>query len=235
MTLPVAVLAGGQATRLYPLTATLPKALVDVAGKPFIVRQLDYLQKQGVTEVVLCLSYRGEQVVAVVGDGAAFGLKVRYSWDGRCLMGTGGALRQALPLLGQNFFVLYGDSYLPVDYGAVERSFFSSGKSALMTVLHNNNLWDTSNVLYRDGCIAEYNKRMPNREMAHIDYGLGVLSSSVLKDVPACEPSDLSDVYHELSIRGALAGYEISERFYEIGSRRGLQETINYFKKGELG
>ncbi|NLW34470.1 MAG: NTP transferase domain-containing protein, partial [Syntrophorhabdus aromaticivorans] len=134
MSLPVAILAGGLSTRLGPLTKAIPKALIDVAGKPFIARQLDYVRQQGISRVVLCLGHLGEQVRAFVGDGSAFGLEVSYSWDGRLLMGTGGALKRALPLLGKHFFVLYGDSYLLVDLGTVERGFVESGKPALMTV-----------------------------------------------------------------------------------------------------
>ncbi|MCR4348010.1 MAG: nucleotidyltransferase family protein [Sulfuricaulis sp.] len=233
MSLPVAVLAGGLATRLRPITEKIPKALVDVAGQPFVVRQLDYLRQQGISRVVLCLGYLGAQVEAVVGDGSAFGLDVRYSWDGPRLLGTGGALRQALPLLGEQFFIFYGDSYLPIDFRAVERDFLASGKPALMTVLKNGNQWDKSNVLFRDGRIAEYNKRAPRPEMTHIDYGLGVMSASVLENALANEPFDLADIYHELSIRGVLAGHEVFERFYEIGSHKGLDETIEYFSKEE--
>ena len=231
MSLPVAILAGGLATRLRPLTQKIPKSLVDVAGKPFVVRQLDYLQQQGITRVVLCLGYLGEQVEAVVGDGSVFNLDVCYSWDGPRLLGTGGALSQALQLLGKQFFVFYGDSYLPIDIRAVERNFLASGKPALMTVLKNGDQWDKSNVLFRDGSIVEYNKRTPRPEMAHIDYGLGVLSASVLENVPVNEPFDLADIYHELSVRRLLAGHEVFERFYEIGSYKGLAETIKYFKK----
>ena len=231
--LPVAILAGGLATRLHPITETIPKSLVDVAGIPFIVRQLDYLQRQGITDVILCIGYLGEQVKALVGDGSSFGLKVTYSWDGPKLMGTGGALRQALPLLGEQFFVFYGDSYLPIDFRKVEKSFLHSGKPALMTVLRNGDLWDKSNVLFLDGILIEYNKRNPIPEMAYIDYGLGIVSAVVLNDVPLDEPFDLADIYHSLSVQGDLAGYEVFERFYEIGSLKGLEETVNYFQKGE--
>ena len=187
MSVPVAILAGGLATRLRPITEKIPKALVDVAGKPFVVRQLDYLRRQGLTRVVLCLGYLAEQVEAMVGDGSSCNMEVRYSWDGPRLLGTGGALMQALPLLGEQFFVFYGDSYLPIDFRAVERAFLASGKPALMTVLRNGNRWDKSNVLFRDGHIVEYNKRAPKPEMAHIDYGLGVLSASVLESAPRNE------------------------------------------------
>jgi len=231
--LPVAILAGGLATRLHSITETIPKSLVDVAGTPFIVRQLDYLQLQGITDVILCIGYFGEQVKALVGDGSSFGLKVTYSWDGTKLMGTGGALRQALPLLGEQFFVFYGDSYLPIDFRKVEESFFHSGKPALMTVLRNGDRWDKSNVLFRNDSLVEYNKRTPRLEMAYIDYGLGILSAQALQDVPLNEPFDLSEIYHNLSVQSNLAGYEVFERFYEIGSPEGLEEAVNYFHKVE--
>ncbi len=231
--LTVAILAGGLATRLHPVTQTIPKSLVEVDGIPFIVRQLDFLQRQGITDVVLCIGYLGERVKALVGDGSFFGLKVAYSFDGKQLMGTGGALRRALPLLGDQFFVFYGDSYLPIDFSQVEEAFFKIGKPALMTVLRNENLWDKSNVLFRDGSILEYNKRIPTHDMTYIDYGLGILSTGVLCDKPLNEPFDLADVYHNLSVQGNLAGYEVFERFYEIGSLKGLEETVNYFQNRE--
>jgi NDP-sugar pyrophosphorylase family protein len=230
MKLPVAVLAGGLATRLRPITETIPKALVDVAGQPFILRQLNFLHRQGVRRVVLCTGFLGEQIEAVVGNGAALGLTVSYSHDGPNLMGTGGALKQALPVLDSQFMVLYGDSYLPIDFPSVERGFFAGGKPALMTVQRNADRWDKSNVLFQNGVIVEYNKRAPTRDMKHIDYGLGVLSAKVLLEEETTGPFDLADVYHRLSLSGQLLGYEVHERFYEIGSHTGLAEAADYFK-----
>ena len=232
--LPVAILAGGLAKRLRPITESIPKALVEVAGVPFICRQLAYLRDQGIDRVVLCIGHLGEMIEAVVGDGSAFGLSVSYSPDGPVLLGTGGALRQALPLLGEQFFVLYGDSFLPVDFAPIEQAFFASKKAALMTVLKNGDRWDKSNVLYSAGQLLEYNKHAPRPEMAFIDYGLGVLSSCVLEESPAGQAFDLADVYHALSLKGQLAGYEVHERFYEMGSHIGLKETETYFlEKGK--
>ena len=231
--LPVAILAGGMATRLRPITEKIPKSLVDVNGRSFIFHQLEYLSKQGITDVVLCVSYLGERIQSEVGDGSRFGLRVQYSWDGDRLLGTGGALKKALSLLGKEFFVFYGDSYLPVNFNKVEQAFLNSNKPALITVLKNNDLWDKSNVLFRDGLVLEYDKKAPKPEMKYIDYGLGVLSAQALEDMPDNEPFDLADVYHKLSIKGDLAGLEVFERFYEIGSHKGLEETIDYFKQGE--
>lgn len=230
---PVAILAGGLATRLRPITEKIPKALIEVAGRPFICRQLDYLRGQGVTRVVICTGYLGEQIEAVVGDGRAFGLDVCYSPDGPTLLGTGGALKQALPLLGECFFVLYGDSFLPCDFAGVQQAFVSSGSTALMAVLLNNDRWDKSNVLFHEGQVVEYNKRMPRPQMQYIDYGLGILSADVLGPYPAGQPFDLAEVYHQLSLAGKLAGHEVHERFYEIGSHEGLREAETYFSKRE--
>ena len=227
--LPVAILAGGLATRLRPITETIPKALVDVAGKPFIVRQLNYLREQGISHVVLCIGYLGDMIREVVGSGESFGLNVSYSEDGPNLLGTGGALVKAIPLLGDDFFVLYGDSFLPVNFSVAQRAYEGSGHPALMTVLKNQNKWDKSNVLFVNGQLLEYNKRAPRAEMAFIDYGLGVVSASVLNERPVDQSFDLADIYQDLSLHGQLAGLEVHERFYEIGSHAGLKETEEYF------
>jgi N-acetyl-alpha-D-muramate 1-phosphate uridylyltransferase len=231
--LTIAILSGGLATRLRPITETIPKSLVDVAGKPFIVRQLEYLRLQGYNRVVLCVGYLGEQIEAVVQNGSSFGMEVCYSQDGPGLLGTGGAIINALPLLGEYFFVFYGDSYLPCDFNAVELDFYRCGKPALMTVLRNANKWDKSNVLYEDGRIVEYNKRCTGAEMSHIDYGLSVLSAAGLAGRATGAAFDLADVFHELSVLGQLSGHEVFERFYEIGSHKGLEETINFFLQKE--
>ena len=230
---PVAILAGGLAKRLRPLTETIPKALVDVAGKPFIVRQLNYLREQGLNQIVLCIGYRGDMIRDLVGNGESLGLDIRYSDDGSNLLGTGGALRKAVPMLGDHFFVLYGDSFLPVKFSAVQEAYEKSERMALMTVLKNSNQWDTSNVRFVEGKLIEYNKFAPKADMTYIDYGLGVIASSVLEQCPSNEPFDLADVYKNLSSLGQLLGMEVHERFYEIGSYTGLRETERYFSTME--
>ncbi len=236
MNLPVAILAGGLATRLRPITEKIPKSLVDVGGKPFIDRQLELLARNGAQSVVLCVGHLGYMVEEVVGDGSRWGLSVRYSADGDRLLGTGGALKRALPLLGDAFFVLYGDSYLDCDYGAVEDAFRASRKTGLMTVLRNANRWDRSNVLYRQGQLIVYDKTSPSREMEHIDYGLGVLSAAALKPYHADAPLDLAQVYADLLRAHELAAFEVTRRFYEIGSPEGLEETRALFaQKGAVG
>lgn len=231
--LPVAILMGGLATRLRPITLTIPKALVEVAGRPFVHRQLDYLRGQGVSRVVLLTGHLGEQIEEAVCDGSAFGLSVCYSPDGPAALGTAGALKQALPLLGPEFFVLYGDSFLPIDYAPVQAAYLSSGKAALMTVLKNADRWDKSNAHFEAGIVVEYNKPAPSPDMRHIDYGLSVLSARALEGVPHGQCVDLAEVYHRLSLSGQLAGFEVTQRFYEIGSHEGLREADHYFSQKE--
>ena len=231
MTLPVAILAGGLATRLGDITKKIPKALLDVAGKPFVVHQLELLRAHGVTRVVLCVQHLAEQIEAVLGDGHAYGLDVRYSYDGDKLVGTGGALRRALPQLGDDFFVLYGDSYLMCDYRAIAASYRASGKLGLMTVYKNDGQYDASNVQWRDGQLIRYDKTPGIPGMTHIDWGLGVLSSRAFDPYPPDTKLDLAVVYQDLLARDQLAGYEVYERFYEIGSVAGLEDTRRLLAK----
>ena len=229
-TVPAALLAGGLATRLRPITETIPKAMVEVAGRPFIDHQLALLRRNGIRRVVLCLGYRGEQIEQHLGDGAAHGMELQYSHDGDRLLGTGGALRRALPLLGEVFWVLYGDSYMDIDYRAVLAHFAASHARALMTVFQNENRWDRSNVVFRDGRLLCYSKRAPAPEMKHIDYGVTLLCGEVLAPLAADKPSDLADLLSEMAARGELIGHEVTQRFYEIGSHRGLEETQQYLR-----
>lgn len=232
--LPVALLAGGLATRLRPITEKVPKLLIEVAGEPFFSHQIRLLKKAGLTRLVLCVGYLGEKVVELYGDGSAWGVQIEYSFDGPKLLGTGGALIQALPKLGDAFYVLYGDSYLPVDYLAVGDSFLRSGKLGLMTVFENHERYDTSNVWYADGEIKVYDKKRKVPEMHHIDYGLGLLQARALAGWPRDAVVDLADVYGKLVAERQLAGYEIPERFYEIGSHAGLNELDALLRSGKL-
>jgi NDP-sugar pyrophosphorylase family protein len=230
--LPVAILAGGLATRLRPLTETIPKSLVEINGEPFLWHQLRLLRESGVDRVVLCVSHLGEQVRDSAGDGREFGLHIEYSFDGPVLLGTAGALRRALPLLGDNFFVLYGDSYLPIDLRAVEAAFVDSGKAGLMTVYPNHGQWDTSNVEFAGGRILAYDKKARTERMRHIDYGLGAFRAAAFDRVPGEQPTDLATLYQNLLKAGELAAFEALHRFYEIGSFAGIAELSSYLKQG---
>ena len=225
----IAILAGGLATRLLPITETIPKALVKIAGKPFILHQLNYLKHQGINQIVLCIGHLGHKIRELVGNGENFGLQVVYSEDGPGLLGTGGAIMKALPKLGKQFFIIYGDSFLPIDFLKVYQAFSTSKKQALMTVLRNNDQWDKSNVIFTNGELIEYNKFRPSPKMSYIDYGLSVIDSSVLKKDIKKKSFDLAETFQDLSFDGHLAGFEVYERFYEIGSQNGFKETENYF------
>lgn len=221
---PVAILAGGLATRLRPITEKVPKLLVEVAGEPFFTHQIRLLKAAGLTRLVLCVGFLGEKIVEVYGDGAKWGVTIDYVFDGPTLLGTGGALIQALPKLGECFYVLYGDSYLPIDFRAVGTFFERSDKSGLMTVFENRERYDSSNVWFENGSIKVYDKKLRVPQMLHIDYGLGVFRAEAFAAWPRDAVVDLADVQKALLSRGELAGYEVHQRFYEIGSPAGLAE-----------
>ena len=225
---PVAILAGGVAKRLQPLTQAIPKALIDVNGEPFIAHQLRLLQASGIERVVICAGYLGEMIQEYVGNGARFGLDVGFSFDGPQLLGTAGAIKKAMSLLGESFFVLYGDTYLPCNYRAVQDEFEKGNKPALMTVFRNENRWDRSNIEFANGRILAYDKQRQTTRMQHIDYGLGVFNHSAFEIVPGNRPYDLATLYQDILERGELAACEVGQRFYEIGSLAGLEETRRY-------
>jgi NDP-sugar pyrophosphorylase family protein len=228
---PVAILAGGLATRLRPITEKIPKVLVPVAGRPFLAHQLELLRGQGIKRAVLCLGHLGEMVEHEFGNGSAHGVQLDYSFDGPVLLGTGGALQRALPKLSDKFFVLYGDSYLPIPFAPIAVCFEGSGRQGLMTVFRNEGKFDTSNVVFGDGEIKIYDKKIRLPEMLHIDYGLSLFRAEVFAPYPADQAFDLADVMRDLVAEKQLAGYEVPERFYEIGSHEGLEELNRLLAK----
>ena len=222
---PLALLAGGLATRLRPYTLQIPKAMIEVASEPFIAHQLRLLRRNGIGRVVLCVSHFGDQIEAFVRDGRKYGIDVTYSYDGPNLLGTGGALRRALRHLGSEFFVMYGDSWLDAEFTPIFDTFCASGKSALMTVYRNEDRWDKSNVLFEDGRILAHDKTHRSPAMRHIDWGLSVIKADILFRRAPDTAFDLTSIFSELAQQGDLVGYDIGTRFYEIGSIEGLRET----------
>jgi N-acetyl-alpha-D-muramate 1-phosphate uridylyltransferase len=202
--------------------------LVEIHGEPFLAHQLRLLAANGIRRVTLCVGYLAEMIEAYAGDGRGFGVELTYAADGPLLLGTAGAIAKARPLLGESFFVLYGDSYLPCDYRAVETAFRESGQPALMTVYDNRDQWDASNVRFEGGRIVTYNKKVRTPEMHYIDYGLGVFGGTVFDDIPKDEAYDLADLYRGLLSRGELAGLEVKQRFYETGSFAGIRELRDF-------
>jgi len=230
------VLAGGIGTRMRPQTQRLPKALLPVLGHPFADWQLRLLAEQGVERVLYSIGYRGEMIRDLVGDGSRWGLRVGYVDEGERLRGTGGALRLALDegLLEDEFFVLYGDSYLPTDMAAVGRAWKAAPQPALMTVYRNDDRWDRSNAVYDDGRVLIYDKSRPAdrvAEMRWIDYGLSALARECATRIPAGAVVDLADLMRDLSVAGELAGLEVAERFYEAGSAEGIRELERYLSR----
>ena len=232
------ILAGGLGTRIRGRSGDLPKALIPVRGKPFVFYQLEWLARQDVHQVVLSVGYRGDLISAAVGDGSRFGLSVTYADEGETLRGTGGALRYIadIGMLEPGFFVLYGDSYLPIDLTPVWHT-SEGGRICTMTVLHNAGKWDASNVLIRDQALVLYDKAVADPAsigMQYIDYGLSVLTRLAIIDGIAAEKVvDLAELLKKLSVAGRLKAHEVFQRFYEIGSPQGLDDFVAYIAKSE--
>jgi NDP-sugar pyrophosphorylase family protein len=224
----VALLAGGVATRLGAIAKEVPKSLIEIGGRPFIEHQLLLLRSQGFRHVIICAGHLGEQIQSHLGTGERLSMDIAYSFDGDKLLGTGGALRRAGHLLGETFWVMYGDSYMDIDYRAVLQDFNARPEPAMMTVLRNNNQWDRSNVEFQDGRVLRYDKKIQAPQMQYIDYGVSLLTQPVLQRIPPDQVFDLADLYRDLAREGLLAGHEVFNRFYEIGTPASLEETRRY-------
>jgi N-acetyl-alpha-D-muramate 1-phosphate uridylyltransferase len=227
---PICILAGGLGTRLGSKVRDTPKPLLDVAGEPFLIHQLRLLARYGARRAVVSVGYLGEQIERRIGP-EQFGVSLTYSYDGLTPLGTLGAVRQAAPELGERFLVLYGDTYLRVDYRGAGRAWTRSGLPAMMTVLRNEGRWDTSNASFDGRRVTRYDKRSPDPSMEWIDYGLGGLTAAALQSV-ADDVTELADLYHQLSVDGRLFGYPADNRFYEIGTPESLAEADAFLGGG---
>lgn len=225
------LLAGGLATRLKPVTETIPKSMVEVAGKPFIEHQLLLIKNNGIKNVIICAGKFGDMIQDFTEKNNSFDLNIKYSFDGSKLLGTGGAVKKALKFTGDNFFVMYGDSYLTTDFIEVGNYFQSEGANGLMTVYRNEDKFDKSNVEFADGKIIKYDKRSTDDKMKFIDYGLGIFNRRAFDDFKDQEVFDLETVYQGLLKKDELTGFEVKDRFYEIGSFKGLEETGKFLSE----
>lgn len=231
--LPLAILAGGFATRLGSLSKDFPKCLIEINGRPFVDWQLDLLIKNGYSDFVFCLSYKSELVQDHLGDGSSWGARIQYSLDGESQLGTGGAIRNAVPKLGKEFGVIYGDSFLPIDYPSVETYFLNSEKQALMTIFENSNNYDQSNVQYERGVLLNYQKGLNDSKMRHIDYGLSYFKDEAFTEYPSEANFDLANLCHYLARTKKLDAFEVFQRFYEVGSISGISEFSDYLRRAE--
>jgi N-acetyl-alpha-D-muramate 1-phosphate uridylyltransferase len=229
--LPLAILAGGYATRLGLLTAEIPKSLIQINGRPFVDWQLELLIMNGYSDFVFCVSYKSDAIQDYLGDGKDRGVRIQYSLDGPTQLGTGGAVQNALPQLGKMFGVIYGDSYLPTNYLAAEEGFLSSSSQALMTVYKNQNQFDSSNVEFVNGKLINYEKGTKNENMRHIDYGITFFREVAFHPWRDQSAFDLADVCLQLAKESQLDGFEVFERFYEIGSIQGIEELSQYLRE----
>jgi NDP-sugar pyrophosphorylase family protein len=230
----IGVIAGGLATRLHPITKMIPKSMAEVAGEPFVAHQLRLLARKGARDVVMLVGHLGEQIEAFVGDGGDFGLNVSYSYDGETLQGTGGAVLKALDQLGDPFLITYGDSYLDVDYTAIADAFHAANKPALLTVFRNDENFDTSNVVFDPPDVIKYSKAELLPEMLYIDYGILMLTQGVFAAREPGEVFDLADIIEELAAQGRLIGHEVHQRYFEIGSPKGLAMAEQYLQANNI-
>ena len=227
----VAILAGGLATRLRPVTETIPKAMVPIGGRPFLEYQIDFLKKNGVTDLVLCVGYLSEKIEEYFGNGHTFGVNIQYVHDGEKLLGTAGALKRAESRLQEHFFVMYGDSYLFLNFQDAYAHFTQSNKLALMVVYKNNNLYDLSNVAIANGLVCRYDKKNSNGDLNYIDYGALILKKTVLEIIPDNQFYPLENIIQDLIQRKEVSAFEVTQRFYEIGSHKGIDEFKQYIQK----
>jgi MurNAc alpha-1-phosphate uridylyltransferase len=229
--LTVAVLAGGFGTRLKPLTDAIPKSMIQIHGRPFVHWQMQMMSEQGINDVVFCLGNKSAMISDFIGDGSQYAIRVRYSFDGEQQLGTGGALKKSLPLLGDRFMVVYGDSYPPVRLQSVEDAFHQAKKPALMTVFLNEGRFDSSNADFSEGMVKKYVKGENAKDLRYVDYGIGCYESTIFASLESQAPLDLGQICSKLAAKGDLAGYEIEERFYEIGSFEGIKDFTEYIEK----
>ena len=228
------ILAGGLATRLRPLTEQMPKCMINIQGKPFLQYQLELLKQNGVGKIILCLGHLANQVEKYFKNGEQLGLQLTYSLEEKGLLGTGGALRKALPFLDEEFLVLYGDSYLDFPYSEMIQHFYEIRPQALMLVYRNQKRWDKSNVVLENGHVKIYDKSGTHPGMDYIDAGLSILTRKAVQEIPENQFYDLAKLYHSLADQKRLPAFEIKSRFYEVGSPAGLKDFAAHMEKGGL-
>jgi N-acetyl-alpha-D-muramate 1-phosphate uridylyltransferase len=226
----VVIIAGGLATRLRPMTFLTPKSMIEIEGKPFIEYQIINLKRQGISDVVICVGHMGGKIEAYLGSGSNYGVNIIYRYDRGYPMGTAGALKNANDVLGDPFFTIYGDSYISIDFAKAKRRFDRSNKPVMMTVFKNCDRFDRSNVVVENDLVKVYDKQNKHENMDYIDYGALILRKGVLDLVPGGQPYSLEELLMPMVERKQVLAFKVSERFYEIGSIRGISEFAQYIR-----
>jgi NDP-sugar pyrophosphorylase family protein len=223
----VAILMGGLGTRIQALSSSTPKSLIKIASRPFIDWQLDYLEDQGVQDVVLCLGHLGQDIENHIHNHPRKKLNIKLSYDGPKPLGTGGAIINALHLLTEDFFVIYGDSYFSESFSLKKmyEVYQQSSIPACMAIFHNQQNFDRSNVDFDQAPFIQYKKSKKQNSMEWIDYGISILSKKLLEPLPKALGIDLADFFQEISYKNQMIGFPATERFYEIGSYEGIAAT----------
>lgn len=224
-----AVLAGGYGTRMLPLTASLPKPLISVAGLPFAERLLTWLREAGVERVLLLGGWHAEALVSHFGDGSRFGMEVEYSISAPTTE-TARRLRRAASMLDQQFLLLYGDNYCPIDLGMAEAQWLSSRLPAQMTVYDNRDGYSRANVAWDEqGLVRVYD---PDRSMAGltgVDIGFLFLDREVV-GLTGEENIGLGRaLFPQLVERRMMRAYVTRHRYYGPAHPRRLEETEQFF------
>jgi NDP-sugar pyrophosphorylase family protein len=215
------ILAGGLGTRLGDLTRHLPKPMVPVAGRPYLEHQLAELRHQGITDILLLTGYLGDRIEAHFGDGCRFGVRVRYSRE-RTPQGTGGALRDASGLLAEEFLLIYGDSFLPIDYREVVRRLADDPAAVGVAVVYDNTESTTvpNNIALEAGYVSRYDKDGPRTpELRYVEAGVLAFRRCVVDFLPGGGPVSLEkEVYPALVSWRLLLGFVTRQRFFDIGT-----------------
>lgn len=226
----IVILAGGLGTRLLPLTRNIPKAMVAIDKKPFLEYQIELLKKNNIKDIVICAGYLNNKIRAYFSNGSKWGVSIRYSIERDKLLGTAGALKKAQKLLDDDFMVMYGDSYLPIDFIKVAKAYHNSQKPVLMTVYRNKNTFDKSNVTVEGSLVARYDKHS-GIKMEYIDYGLSILNKKIISELPSNTRISLESIFISLVTSGRIAAYRAAKPFYEIGSPSGIERFRKYVRR----
>lgn len=226
----VLVLAGGLATRLHPITLSIPKCLVPCGGHSFVDYTLAWMGANGVRRATYVVGHLGEMVIEHLQSVRYPGLTVDWISEGDIRRGTGGAVDLACARgeVGEDFLLMYGDSFLPVDFSAVWESARRLRAPALMTVFHNRGELDRSNLHFQPPLVTLYSKDpevQHHEKFQYVDFGLSYWRTEIWRKNSLNQAAwDLSTLMAKQAASGLMFGLEVHTRFYEIGSPTGLKD-----------